>query len=177
MKKINSELFLCNQELVFLMFLIDLAELLLTLKLFFLSLTMIMLVTLHHAQPTWEQPLEPQSTSNFLNWWRTKNNSTLLLTNSMFKSEVFMESTLKLMMVPSISLTKEDSEDLRKILFKTWLMELELLLKLKKLSHEHESILAFKYRKNKLNYEWISFNISIQNIDTAEYNKLRYKYP
>ena len=133
MKKINCALFLCSQEPIFIKYLKDYAELPLILKLSLNSLMTIILAILLHAQPILELLLEVQYTSNFLYFPNKRINSKLLLTNTMSRSEVFMESIVSLMMAFLIFLTEEDLVVQKNNLFKTWLMESVLWLMLKKL--------------------------------------------
>ena len=133
MKKTSFVLFLCNQVLIFTKSLRDYAELLLILKPSWNSLMMIILAILLHAQPILELLLEVQYTSNFLYFPNKRINSKLLLTNTLSRSEVFMESIVSLMMAFLIFLTEEDLVVQKNNLFKTWSMESVLWLMLKKL--------------------------------------------
>jgi hypothetical protein len=73
---------------------------------------------------------------NFQSWWKTKKNSMLLLKNILFKLEEFMVSILKQMMVHLIFQIREDSVDLKKNLYKIWLMVLGNSLMLKDWKNE-----------------------------------------
>jgi len=93
----------------------------------------IILVILLHVQQTLELLSEVQFISNFLYFLKRKINSKLLLTNTLSKSEVFMENTVSLMMEFSIFRTEEDLVVQKSNLFKIWLMEFVQWLKLRKL--------------------------------------------
>ena len=133
MKKINYVLFPCSQEPIFIKSLKGYAELPLILRQLWSSLTMNILAISLHAQQISELLLEDQYTLSFLYFPKRKINSKLLLTNTLSKSEVFMESIVSLMMEFLIFQTEEDLVVLKNNLFKTWLMESVLWSMLKKL--------------------------------------------
>merc|ERR1711935_1179266 len=118
-KKINSESSPCKREQESRKSLTDSAELPHILRLFANLLMTITLAILHHAQPILELLLEHQSISIFQNRRLIKPKWTQLLINTLFKSEVFMVSTLRLMTVSTIFQTKEDLADPRNNLSKT----------------------------------------------------------
>ena len=123
MRKTNSESSLCNKVLISTRSLIDSAELALTLRQLLSSPMMTIWVTLLHAPPTWVLLWELQSTSDFpSSAWRRKS-SKLSLISTTSRSEVSMESTLNPPNQFSISLTREDLADPRKISFKICTME------------------------------------------------------
>ena len=78
----------------------------------------IILDILHHAQQILVLLSEAQYTLSFLYFPKRKTNSKLLLTNTLSKSEVFMESIVSLMMVSLIFQTEEDLVVLKSNLFK-----------------------------------------------------------
>ena len=119
MKKINFVLFLCSQEPIFIKSLKDYAELPLILRQLSNLLTMNILALSLHAQQILVLLSEAQYTSNFLYFPKRKINSKLLLTNTLSKSEVFMESIVSLMMEFLIFQTEEDLVVLKNNLFKT----------------------------------------------------------
>jgi len=118
MRKISFVLFPCSQEPIFIKSLRDSAEQPLILKQLSNLLMINILATLLHAQQILELPSEVQSTSNFLYFPNKRINSKLLLTNTTFRSEVFTESIVSLMMVSLISQTEEDSVALKSNLSK-----------------------------------------------------------
>ena len=78
----------------------------------------IILAILRHAQQILVLLSEDQYTLNFLYFPKRKINSRLLLTNTLSKSEVFMESIVSLMMEFLIFQTEEDLVALKSNLFK-----------------------------------------------------------
>ena len=118
MKKINCALFLCSQEPIFIKSLKDYAELPLILRQLSNLLTMNILALSLHAQQILVLLSEAQYTSNFLYFPKRKTNFKLLLTNTLSKSEVFMENIVSLMMEFLIFLTAEDLVALKNNLFK-----------------------------------------------------------
>ena len=78
----------------------------------------IILAILRHAQQILVLLSEDQYTLSFLYFPKRKINSRLLLTNTLSKSEVFMESTASLMMEFLIFQTEEDLVALKSNLFK-----------------------------------------------------------
>ena len=124
MRKINSELSPCRRVLTSSQFSLDSQPLLLRLRRL-LSLPMTSTLDISHpAQPILEQHSELQFTSSFQTSLKIRLNLMLLLISTMYKSEVSMASTLRLMMVSSISQIEEDLEDLRKTSYKTCMMVL-----------------------------------------------------
>ena len=119
MKKINYVLFPCSQEPIFIKSLRDYAELHLILRQLLNSHMMNILVTSLHAQQILVLLSEAPYTLNFLYFPKRKINSKLLLTNTLSKSEVFMENIVSLMMEFLIFLTEEDLVALKSNLFKT----------------------------------------------------------
>jgi hypothetical protein len=74
---------------------------------------MLIWVTSRHAQQTWEQLSELPFIFIFRNYHKRKMFSKPLLTNTMSKSEVPMESIPKPMMVFSIFQIEEDLEEVK----------------------------------------------------------------
>ena len=79
----------------------------------------IILAILRHVQQILVLLSEAQCTLNFLYFPKRKINSKLLLTNTLSKSEVFMESIVSLMMEFLIFQTEEDLVALKSNLSKT----------------------------------------------------------
>ena len=121
-KKINSELSLCNRVLTYTRSSTDSAVPANTLKRLQSSLTILISVTLHHAQPTSELHLELQFTSDSLNSHRNGKSSKKLLTNSTYRLEVFTVNIQNQLNQFTIFQTREDSEDQKETLSKTCMM-------------------------------------------------------
>merc|ERR1711935_951153 len=98
-KRINSESSPCKRDPTSWRFSRELLMLPTRLRPWQNSPTMSISVTFQLAQPTWEQVLELQFILTSQNSWPRRTSWTPSLISTTFKSEVFTESTLKLMTV------------------------------------------------------------------------------